>query len=103
MEDKYSYTKKTQQYKDFQLYLTRVLSQRGRRRTENVEVLENHFCKVWCDAQTLHLDQYRELMKDKRNLRNQICELKEEQDKELSALENEIENLREQLVVRKQV
>jgi hypothetical protein len=40
-------------------------------------------------------------MKDKRNLRNQICELKEEQDKELSALENEIENLREQLVVRK--
>ena len=83
------------------MYLTRVLSQRGRRRAENIEVLENHFCKVWVDAQTLHLDQYRELMKDKRTLRTQIFELKEEQDKELSALEKEIDSLREQLVTRK--
>ena len=101
MEDKYSYTKTTQEFKDFQKHFNRALTRRGKRRTENIKVLEDHFCKVWVDAQTLHLDQYRELMKDKRNLRNQICELKEEQDKELSALEKEIDSLREQLVTRK--
>ena len=101
MDNKYSYTKKTKEFQDFKTYLNRVLTQRGRRRRENIEVLDDFFCKVWCDAQTKHLEQYRELMADRRKLRNQVLELKEEHDKELSALEKQVDNLREQLLVRK--
>ena len=79
-----------------------LLNRRGKRRHENIEVLENHFCKVWCDAQTLHLDQYKELMTDKRKLRTQLRELIEEHDEELTRLEKEIDSLREKLVTRKQ-
>lgn len=100
MDPNYVYTKKRSEFQEFKKCLKRVLSQRGQRRKENIEILDNYFCRVWCDAQTLHLDQYRELMKDKRNLRNQICELKEEHDKELTALEKQIDTLREQLLVR---
>ena len=101
MDNKYSYTKKTQQFKDFQMYVNRVLTRRGKRRVEHITELEDFFCKVWCDAQTLHLEQYRELMADKRKLRNEVRELKEEHDKELSALEKQVDSLREQLLVRK--
>ena len=101
MDEKYSYTKKTKEFQAFKTYLNRVLTQRGRRRQENIEVLDNYFCKVWCDAQTLHLDQYRELMADKRKLKNELRELKEEQDKELLKIERQNDSLREQLLVRK--
>ena len=107
MDEKYSYTKTTQEFKDFQAFQERILKHRGRRRRENIEVLENHFCKVWCDAQTLHLAQYRELMADKRKLRNEVRELenelrelKEEQDKELTALERQIDSLKGRLLTR---
>ena len=103
MDDKYSYTMKTQEFKEFQTYLNRVLTQRGRRRQENIEVLERYFCKVWCDAQTLHLAQYRELMKDKRELRNDIRVLKEEHDKELTELERAIDVLQEKLLNHKAI
>ena len=103
MDEKYSYTKKTQEFKGFQTFLERVLNHRGRRRRENIEVLENYFCKVWCDAQTLHLDQYKELMTDKRKLRNQMRELTEEHDEELTRLEKEIDSSRDKLLTRKQI
>ena len=101
MDENYRFTKKTKEFQAFKTYLNRVLTQRGRRRQENIEVVDNYFCKVWCDAQTLHLDQYRELMADKRKLKNELRDLKEEQDKELLKLERQIDSLREQLLVRK--
>jgi len=101
MDEKYSYTKKTQEFKDFETFTGRVLKHRGRRRRENIEILENHFCKVWCDAQTLHLEEFRELMADRRKLRNEVTELKEEHDRELTRLEKQNDALRERLLVQK--
>ena len=101
MDENYRFTKKAQEFQDFKTHLNRVLAQRGRRRRENIEILDNYFCKVWCDAQTLHLEQYRELMADRRKLRNEVTELKEEHDRELTRLEKQNDALRERLLVHK--
>ncbi len=101
MNEKYSYTKQTKEFNEFKGYLNRVLTRRGKRRTEYITELENYFCEVWTEAQTLHLEQYRELMKDKRELRNQVRIMQEQHDSELSELERQNDKLREQLLVRK--
>ena len=101
MDQNYVYTKKTSEFQEFKKCLERVLSQRGQRRKENIEILDNYFCQVWTEAQTLHLEQYRELMKDKRELRNQVRVMQEEHDNEVSDLERQNDKLREQLLVRK--
>ena len=94
--------KKSPEYKQFVDLLDRCLRRRGLERNNYVRQLQDFFIQVWEDAQTLHLDQYKELMADKRKLRNQMRELTEEHDEELTRLEKEIDSLREKLVARKQ-
>ena len=85
---------KMDEFKEFQTLVKRVLLQRGKRREQNIGILEYFFCKVWYDTMMNSRDQLKELMHDKKELRKLIIELNEEHKKELDDLERQIESLK---------
>ncbi len=96
MAEQYKYMRKRPEFITFSVYLQRVLAQRGKRRLENIDTLEQHFFTVWSDAQTLHLAQYKQLMQERRELK-QLVLVREQQ---LIIVERENDILREKLVTK---
>ena len=96
MVEEYKYLRKTGEFSAFCAHLQRVLSQRGKRRAQNIKTLEQHFLRTWSDAQTLHLAQYKELMTERRELKSLV----EKQEHEISTLEKQNDILRERLLTK---
>ena len=88
------YFRTTAEFKHLEDLILRMLRRRGKDRQLYKRQIEDHFLKVWLDAQTNNRAQLKELMKDKKELRKTLIEMAEAHKQELDDLERQIEKLK---------